>query len=197
MDNSITTVAGRVVYIVPVSRILTEKIRAATIAEYEARGETLTIPTYFVYTVAGDVQEFPHDKETIKDAPAADVEKWRSYHITQGALSREISARITKFLLLRGIVIDNSEMERALKTHASFHIDIPDNESERIIHYITTEILPTPLDIINATQAIMLLSMSGIEEETLRAVEASFRGALEKAGRFTPAEHKNADKQLV
>jgi hypothetical protein len=188
--NEITTVAGRKVKILPVARVLTARIRLGLLKEYESRGEVMTIPTYFVKTVAGDTQEFPHDEKTILEAPQEDRDKWAAFFNAQIRFEAEASAKAAEFLLTRGIVIDDSEMESALKSQTEYNIDIPTDPIKRKLHYIETEILTTTLDIINATQAIILLSMSGVEEETLRAVEESFRRALESAGRprFTATE---------
>lgn len=185
--NNIKTVSGKIVEITPVARVLTEQIKFGVIKEYESRGEIMAIPTYFVKTAGGDVQEFPHDEKTIKDAPADEVEKWRLYHAARMRFERESSERITRFLLYRGIVVNADEMEKSLRLQESFGISVPTDDVDRVIYYIATELLPTPLDIIRATQAIILLSMSGVEEETLRAVEESFRRAMEKAGRNPPA----------
>jgi len=195
--NSIKTVSGKIVEITPVARVLTEQIKFGVIKEYKSRGEIMTIPTYFVKTAGGDVQEFPHDEKTIKDAPADEVEKWRLYHATQIRFERESSERITRFLLYRGIVVNADEMEKSLKLQESFGISVPSSEPDRTIYYIVTELLSTPLDIIRATQAIILLSMSGVEEETLRAVEESFRRALEKAGRYSVEATKATAGEVV
>jgi len=197
METEIKTVAGLTVKLLPVARVLTEQIRLGVLKEYEERGEVMTIPTYLVKTAAGETQEFPHDEETIKDAPAEDVEKWEKYHDAQRRFERDVSGKVTRFLLYRGVVVDSAEMDKSLQAQAAFGISIPSDEIERIVYYITTELLPTPLDIIRATQAIIILSMAGIEEETLRAVEESFRRALEKAGRPGAAAIKATEGPVV
>ena len=195
--NQITTVAGRGIQIMPVARILGAKIRHRIRKEYEERGEVLDIPTYFVKTAAGDTQEFPHDEKTILEAPQDEVDRWRKYHETISRFDYEVSAAVTKMSLYKGIVIDRTEMDKALKEQSRFGIDVPEDEIDRTVHYITTELLPTTLDIIKATQAITILSLSGIEEETLHAVEDSFRRAMEKAGRPDIAAITNTDTRTM
>jgi len=195
--NEITTVAGRKVKILPVARVLTARIRLGVFKEYELRGEVMTIPTYFVKTVAGDTQEFPHDEKTILESPQEDRDKWDAFFNAQIRFEAEASAKAAEFLLTRGIVVDELEMEAALKEQAEYNIDIPTDSIKRKLHYIETEILTTTLDIINATQAIILLSLSGVEEETLRAVEESFRRAIEKTGRPNIATVENSEGNVV
>ena len=195
--KTITTIDGKSVELFPVAQASIEQVRLGVLREFEKRGAQLTIPTYLVKTVAGDTQEFPHDEKTILEAPQADVEKWQAYHKTQGELERATNERATKFMLYRGVKIDQAEMEKALQEQAFFGIAIPESLVEKTLHYIQTELLKTPADILAAVQGIMLLSMSGVSEDTLRAVEESFRRAMEKTGRGATAGTEDTEGAMV
>ena len=191
------TTDGIIVEISPVAQASIEQVRLGVLREFEKRGAQLTVPTYFVKTVAGESQEFPHDEKTIKDASADDVARWEAYHKTQAELERATNERVTKFMLYRGVRVDDAAMESALQEQEFFGIVVPTNEIERKLHYITTELLKTPQDIMEAVKSIMIASMSGVSEDTLRAVEESFRRAMEKAGRGATAGVENPAQQVI
>ena len=195
--RTIRTVDGQDVDLMPVAQASIEQVRLGVLREFEKRGVQLTIPTYLVKTVAGDTQEFPHDEKTIKDAPVDDVAKWNAYHKTQSELERATNERVTRFMLYRGVKVDTAMMELALQEQAFFGIVAPPGEIDRKLHYITTELLKTPADIMAAVQGIMVLSMSGVSEDTLRAVEESFRRAMEKAGRGAAAGTADTEGPMV
>lgn len=195
--KTIQTVDGQSVELVAVAQASIEKVRLGVLREFEKRGAQLTIPTYFVKTVAGETQEFPHDEKTIKDAPEDDVERWDAYHKTQAELARATNERATRFMLYRGVKVDQAEMERALQEQEFFGIAIPDSPVEKTLHYIQTELLKTPTDILAAIQGIMLLSMSGVSEDTIRAVEESFRRAMEKTERGAAAGVEDTEGEVV
>lgn len=195
--KTIRTIDGQDIDLVPVAQASIEQVRLGVLREFEKRGSQLTIPTYFVKTVAGDTQEFPHDEKTIKDAPADDVAKWNAYQKTQSELERATNERVIRFMLYRGVKVDQSMIESALQEQAFFGIVVPPGEIDRKIHYITTEMLKTPADIMAAVQGIMMLSMSGVSEDTMRAVEESFRRAMEKAGRGATAGTENTEGSMV
>jgi len=195
--KTILTTDGREVEVLPVAQVAIEKTRLAVLREFEERGAQLAIPTYFVKTVAGETQEFPHDEKTIKDAPADDVAKWEAYHKTQAELERATNERTTKFMLYRGVKIDQAEMQKALQEQTFFGILAPESPIEKALHYIQTEVLKTPADIMTAVQGIMMLSMSGVSEDTIRAVEESFRRAMEKTKRATTEGIEDTEGSLV
>jgi len=195
--KSILTTDGREVELLPVAQASIEQVRLAVLREFEKRGAQLAIPTYFVRTGGGDPQEFPHREETIKEAPQDDVAKWEAYHKTQVELERATNERATKFMLYRGVKVDEIAMQKALQEQAFFGILAPESPIDKALHYIQTEILKTPADILAAVQGIMMLSMSGVSEDTMRAVEESFRRALEKTGRGAAAGTENAEGKVV
>jgi hypothetical protein len=166
---------GREVHLLPVAQVLIQKTKEAARRELVNAGLPLEPPTYTVDTVAGTTETHVHDDTTL--STDEDKAAWAAYQAALVRLGRETNARATKLLMLKGIDVADPSPEW-LADQAYFGIDVPDDPRERKLAYIETEVLKTPEDIIRATTRIMQLSLTGLPEEDLAAVEALFRGSL-------------------
>jgi len=81
------TISGEEIEYTPISPILLEESEKGLEAEYKARGEPLTPPTYTVELAGGGTQEFAHDETTLTtDEQKAD---WAAYKAATTKLAAE------------------------------------------------------------------------------------------------------------
>ena len=172
------TVDGREVTVRPVSQYMIQKAVLAVEQRYRESGELIDPPTYTVTTASGATETYPHDETTLQTDE--DKAAWQRYQDAMARLGREKMRVATELYLLRGLVIEEPPQEW-LDEMAVLGIQIATDARQRKLDYIQIEVLKTPEDLIRATMAITRLSASGVPDEGMRAVEAQFRRALERA----------------
>lgn len=162
---------------------------AAIEKKFRAAGEPLDPPTYTIETAAGSTETHPLDEAAAK----TDEEK-EKLAAHQDALARLQSAQVQKKmrLLLRGIVWEEKpEWEEEHKT--VLEIDVPPDGEERWFHFLTTEVLKTPADFVNAIEVMTALTyQGGINPDELHAVMNSFRDYLQGRTPEPPKVEKRA-----
>jgi len=170
------TTEGLEVKLRPVSRVLIQSVQRTVERELRAKGLPLDPPTYEVTTAAGDVEVHAHDAESI----STDAERaaWAAYEAAQEELSAETNARVSKALLVAGVVVEDPP-EGWAEAMQYLGVELPEDPRERRYSYVELEVLKTPADLIQALAGIIRLSMEGAPKESLDAVEALFRRALE------------------
>lgn len=146
-------------------------------------------PTYEAKTVAGDVEIHVHDETTL----TTDEEKaaWAKYQMDLAAYSSEMSDRMSRVLLHRGIEFDYDPEGEWADDQRFLDIEIPDDPRDRRLHYLMTEIFLTTDDLTEVL--LQILQMTGITEKVMADVRASFRGDIRRdasgdADRGTPTE---------
>jgi len=173
--DQIVTTDGREIHLTPVSQVLIQKTTEAVRRELKAAGLPLEPPTYTVATVAGTVETFVHDETTLSSDE--DKAAWAAYQAATAQLARDTNERVTKLLMLKGIDVADPPPAWA-DDQKWLGIEVPDDPRERKLAYIQTDVLKTPDDIVVATMRIMQLSLTGLPEEDLEAIEAMFRSSM-------------------
>lgn len=177
------TTDGLEVKIRPVSDVLTTSIRLSYAREWRERGEPIDVPTYIAKTVAGEEIELSLDAESlaVPDNPEAtreNEEKWAAHLDAQMRLNNVANNEVMACLFSRGVVVEEREGWEAEQER--FHIEIPEEEVSRKVHYILTEVLQTPADVMGLSAAIVRLSKSGsVSAEVLDAAQETFRRAIQ------------------
>ena len=105
---------------------------------------------------------------------------WEAYQKAVAERSVKVNEAVWRAICLRAIQIDLPVDESWIDDHRSLGMAIPDNQKERRLHYIRTEVVGGPRDMIRITG---MAAGVNIDEEALERVEGSFRGQL--SGAFT------------
>lgn len=131
-------------------------------------------PYYEIKTATGAVEKHLHDETTVQ----TDEEKQAlaGYQSECARLNAEQQARLTRLVLLRGITFEYPQSDDWIKEQTYLGIAVPDDPLERRLHYIETEVIAGVADV----EAVMLgvLAASGVPEDLLKQVEATFRHSL-------------------
>lgn len=161
-----------------VSPFLLEKVRQSVFDRLRDDGILIDCPTYEVKTAAGNVEIHEHNEKTIADQATSEEEKglWEKYQAGLKQASTEASEKVTEALLLRGVKFDLPKDNGWKEEQEFLGILIPEKSHELKLHYLTTELVKSPADIIGLIAAVT--RHTGVSEEALAAAEASFRGAL-------------------
>ena len=172
----IRTTEGREVRLRPVSRVLIQSVQGTVERELRAAGLPLNPPTYTVTTDTGDTETHVHDEHSL----TTDEERaaWTAYQAVQERRTAETNARVSKALLVAGVVVEAPPEDWAEEMRY-LGVELPDEPRDLRYSYLELEVLKTPADIMNAIGGIMRLSMDGAPQEALDAVDALFRRALE------------------
>lgn len=171
----IITTDGREIHLHPVSQVLIQKTTEAVRREMKVAGMPLEPPTYEIATVAGTVETHVHDETTLSNDE--DRAAWAAYQAATAQLGRDTNERVTKLLMLKGVDVADPPPEWA-EDQKWLGIEVPDDPRERKLAYIQSDVLKTPDDIVVATMRIMQLSLTGLPEEDLDAIEAMFRNQM-------------------
>jgi len=145
-------------------------------AEYEARKEPLTPPTYTVTTASGAVETYPHDATTLQTDE--DKAAWAQHQAAMHRLDQDIGMGIMRYELLRGLICEEPTAEWR-KECAFLKVAMPEDEYEARLLYMQMVVLPTGADLKRAMAAIMAVSATG-NEEAVRTAEDLFRSAMEE-----------------
>lgn len=190
MDSFIITTAGRRVEMQPVAQRDIEKAVAAVEREFRARNEPIDPPWY--YSVEPDEKGQGGEKiywdaaSVAKDGNAEEKEAWAKHQDATNRLEKAKEERATEMMLLRGIKneADRKPTPEWVKDQEYWGIELPTDPRKLELEYIQSEILKTPLDLIQATKKVALLNLNGVvSEEEIASVEATFQDAMAEAGR--------------
>lgn len=161
-----------------VSPFLLEKVRQAVYDRLRNEGILIDCPTYEVKTAAGNVEIHEHNEKTIADPSTSEEDKdlWKKYQVGLKQAATEASEKVTEALLLRGVPFDLPKDNGWKEEQEFLGIEIPKKSHELKLHYLTTELVKSPADIIGLITAVT--RHTGVSEEALAAAEASFRDSL-------------------
>ncbi len=184
----ITTTAGLEVPIQPVSRQLVDKAVARIEKRYRAKGEPLDTPTYTVSILGGKTtQQEPLDEKSLEAGDEVETLRrtaaWANYKEATARLKAEEDYLSQKLWLCLGIPLDvpaSGWQETQTMLGVEIPVDTPEAPFELKNHWLTTEILKTPEDYLQAITGITRLSNAGaINEEDYAAAVKSFRDTLQ------------------
>ena len=186
MENY-TLDSGITIKLTGISDTLQNMIVRKVEKEFRAKGEPVDPPTYIVKTAfGGEVMEEtnPHTETTL-EVTAADcmidadddeekaaklaetrtAENKKLWALHKAALQRmetEQNERRAKSILLGGIQFELPADDAWEKMQEFMGAEIPTDPIEKRYHYLTTEIVKTPADLLNVMQRITMLSYKGI-----------------------------------
>jgi hypothetical protein len=174
MMATYTTTYGRELEVDPISIILIQKLQTALQKDYEKRGISLEPPQYCTELPSGDRQCFNHDEETIKDDGTTDEERaeWKRYQENLSEFNNELGDRVLGAMVMDQPVDFEEGWEKRLEW---LGVEIPEDELDRKMLYMTTRVLKTPEDIQGYMFRVMEISAGTAGEDAVEAARAMFR----------------------
>lgn len=174
-EHIYTTTYGLDVKVEPISVILLQKLSGAVSKEFERDGKNLTPPEYCVELPGSDKQCYVHDKDTIKDAGTSDEDKeaWRVYQETLNEYNTVLSERMLGAIIMDQPIKYEKGWEKKLEW---LGIEIPEDELDLKVLYVTTRLLRVSEDIQGYMFKVMEISAGTANEEAIAAAKAMFRG---------------------
>jgi hypothetical protein len=161
-----TTERGVTIQITPIPLFL-DKIRKAN--------QPPPVPTYEATLAGGGVVHYPHDETTL----TTDAERaaWKEWKAAVEEHDQRLNDLIQRAVFTRAVQFAMPDDEAWIAEHESYGIVVPADPVERRRHYLETEAIGGPLDIVQVTAMA-----NGVElgEETLRAAEDSFQRLLQR-----------------
>jgi len=141
----------------------------------ESEGRVLNPPRYTTQLPNGAKQEFEHDAQSIQDTNTSESERvlWEKYQKDSLQYDQEVQKQTMRYTLYRGVECEIPEGWQAER--AAFGLSIPDNPIDLKVKYILSEIAKTPDDIQKLFLSIMRISAKGVDEQKIKAAEATFR----------------------
>lgn len=176
-ENYVTSRGHEIIFL-PMPPMLKEKIEAGLNSEWPMPQPT----TYQVKTVTGDTETHTHTAKTAKDAD--EQAAWDAY---VDELQRWTAENWSRFLRALQIECIRFEEKEGWEERQEFLKILPkfDNKFHRALHYIQTEIVGDPEDIVACFT--IPLRLAGAPDEQLETVENSFRASIrQKETRQTP-----------
>ena len=191
--DTILTTEGLEVRLRPLSRVIFEQIDLAVEREYRERGEPLDPPTYTAQTAGGGQETHPHDAESVRAEETSEAERqaWDAYLLARARLEAEVRERVSRYVLFQGVVAPDPPAEW-VDLQRWLRVEVPDDPRDLKLRYIEAEILKTPSDLMEAMLGVLRLSMAGVPQADLEAMERFFRRALERHGAAAPADQAGA-----
>lgn len=176
--HAFITTDGTELELRPISVAILNRISQDIETKYRERGEPLDPPTYTIETAGGGEEIHIHTEETT-DTPEEKA-ALAAHQDAQERLSAEQNDKSLRYMVIKGVA--SNPPADWLEDAEYFGIDLPDDPRERKWIWIE-EVLKTAGDAQKfATHLMTLSATGGIEEEDLRAVEATFRSATQEAG---------------
>ena len=177
--TTFTASSGITCQVRPVPETLAELAKKKVEKDFRERGEAIDPPTYTIKTASGKEIPEPHDESTLQTDE--DRALWRAH---QAALERLAAAQTeaeSKVWLMRGLVFELPEDDTWMDEQEEIGVEVPRDagKGELKWHYLTTEVLLTVDDMMQAVQAITSCSYAGIvTEEAIGAAMDSFRNRI-------------------
>lgn len=191
-QETYTTEDGIVLRLKAIHPNVLSKAAMAVEDEFRERGEPLDVPTYMVPTVGGGEQgPFPLDEESLdvpgdKEKTKLNYAQWDAHKAALARLDEAQAEQYARARLLYGIDWSSVEIPNDdwLELQEMVGIKIPENEIERKLHYLLTEVL-TSYDMQLLLPMINVLSAGrSVSPEDQERFRAALRGAVEERGRL-------------
>ena len=181
-----TSASGYELILNPLPPLQIQLVRDAAIKEAEKLyGERLGKPTYTIGTDDGAEETHEHDEATIAQDPEA-KKAWDAWQAQEAQIDAFANEKIMRFILLRGVSFEMPESDDWMEMQKYFGIDVPETGLDRRFHYIQTEVIGSVTDLTGLMSRIM--EISGVDEETVAAAQATFRDTLGEQGRAGAGE---------
>jgi len=177
-NQTYTTTYGRELVVEPISIILLQKLQGSVKKEFEKDGKKLTPPEYCVELPGGDRQCYLHDKDTIADKGTSeeDKEAWRVYQETLNEYNSLLSERMLGAIIMDQPIEYDEGWEKRLEW---LGIEIPEDELDRKVLFVTTRLLRVSEDIQGYMFKVMEISAGTANEDAIAAARAMFRSTAQ------------------
>lgn len=170
----LVTDGGHTYPIHPVSEYLINKAVQAAEKRFRALGKPLSPPQYEVEMAGGAKKLFDHDEKSVQGDPVLEAE-WAAYQAAKAELA-EAQELARMQAMLSAIDVEVPDDDGWKRRQLRLGIEIPEDAAELWWHYLTTEVIVTYADMMQAVQKITLLTNRGaVKEEDLNAVFDSFQ----------------------
>lgn len=183
MSNTFQTIEGTTIKVKPVSDTLVSLAKASIEREFRQRGEPVDPPTYTVKTASGAEMVEYHDATSVQTPD--EIAAWNK-HVDAVKRLREAQRKHSlKVRLLRGVEFVMPQDNTWEQEQRQLGVDVPTDETDRKYHYLTTEVLKSPEDYLQAIQAIDTLTYAGtIREDDIVQTMDNFRHILQRSSSF-------------
>lgn len=135
-------------------------------------------PTYEAETVAGDIETYEHDVESLQTDE--DKQAWEDYLVATNEAETELTEKLLYAVLLECVEIKEDyteEFELWKKKQRFMGIDLVDDEDENKFYFMQTEVFHDQDDIGEILTIVM--SLTGVSMEDLAEARDSFPGEVE------------------
>lgn len=176
--KTITLSNGKDYQVQPISETLVNLAKDAIRRKFIERGEPVAPPTYTVTLAGGATEDIPHDEKSLE----TDQDKmlWKLHQDALTRLEEEQNMAAMK-VWMSGLVFDMPETDDWKNMQQWLGVVIPTEPMELRYHYLKTEVLKTPGDLLVLLDAVMKLSYAGVVSEAdLDAALSSFRNNLRR-----------------
>ena len=133
------------------------------------------VPTYDEPLMGGGVQTFEHDDKSVQGNPEAEA-ALAQYRNNLRQQTAYVNEKMMQFYIITGTEVQLPQDGKWRKRQEFFGIEIPEDETELLYHYITTEIITDARELMSLVERIM--EEAGIDPDTLDAARETFRGVL-------------------
>jgi hypothetical protein len=162
-----TTSGGKEIELTLIPPLQAEMARDAAQKEaIQLYGEAVR-PTY----ITAMDETLPHDATTLETDE--DRVAWAKYEDITAKHAAHVGQATMRFFLFYGVNVDPDADTAWEKRQRAFKIEIPEDEIERKIHYIQTELIYSRDDLEQITTRLMTLG--GVRPEVVTAAASSFR----------------------
>lgn len=198
-----TTTDGKEIHIRPVSHVLLERIAIVVEKEFRDKKEPIDPPQYTAVLAGGAEEHHDHDEESIRDAPQDEQDAWDEHLKANERLAAESSRRRGLFIFREGIDMQKTGADYAggdwAERQARWGFDVPEDDDDRFMYYIETELLKTPSDQLGVISHIMALTMDGVPEDLVGAAQQFFRDQMGwyEATKSVPAPVDEAENRVL
>ncbi len=145
--------------------------------QYRKAGEPIDAPTYVMSGFGGVEDTAEYDKESIKEAPPEDKEKWRLHKEAAGRMVKDQGAAAVKFLIVRGI---KNEPPKIWLDERKFFGLSTDKGFKTKYDYAEDKLIKTEKDTVELSVITAMLATKGLTEEEYAQQERNFRGLLDR-----------------
>lgn len=194
-DEIYTTNRGYRVKVRPLSGILLNKVENTIRARYEKEGRRLDAPTYVFETAGGDAEEEVYTEESIKEAPEEDQKAWAEYLENTNELTTEIFEKQIELEILESFELLDEIDDSWIRRQQRFGVEVPEDPDDRRVHFFETVVMDHFDRVQMHTRVQLLTAVGSVDDELVKAAEASFRRAMAEGRRTLTAQLEAAQEE--
>lgn len=165
------------------------------IAKLQNAGELPPVPTRKVLLDFGDGEDensFQTEELSEDDLQTPEEEAaWKAYETKRDAVLSKRNEGFLKAIFAKGVNVDLSRLDNWKSDMAYFELEVPDHPLALKVEYVQTEAIGNTDDMVEIITGV--LGESGIPEEDLADIRASFRDSIR---RNTPGETVDSEVQM-